>query len=177
MMTNSKILKAVLSVAMTAGLSATAFSQGDSSADASGFSDVQASTGVMIRVPINAQGQELSSAAELRVYKDSDTSAPADLFSAFAAATAVNSSQVASAGDTSTSYGDNGWDDYRGGSYYNNYGSNRYGGWQSNNYYYNYQPTYNYYGNCYSYSRPYYHDYYSHGGGYYGYRYYYYSRW
>lgn len=136
---------------------------------------VQNSTGAMIRVPIDASGRELTSAAEIRVVnaKDSDTSA-AGLPTLWNKG--VDTSKIPQL-DSSTDSGDSsthwGWNRYN---YY--YGYNY--GW-SNNYYYNYYtPTYYYGGYNYNYYTPYYYNYYTpyYYGGYNcaGYRYYYYGR-
>ena len=132
---------------------------------------VQNSTGVMMRVPVDASGRELTSATELRVVnaKDSDTSA-ANLSNLWG--TALDVSKVpqkdssTDSGDSSTHWGWNRWN---------------YGGWNNSYYYYNnYQPTYYYSGYNYSYGNPYYYNYYqpSYYNGYncWGYRYYYYGR-
>lgn len=133
---------------------------------------VQSSTGVMMRVPVDESGRELTSAAELRVVsaKDSDTSS-ANLANLWGSALDVSKvpqkDSSTDSGDSSTSWGWNRW----------NHG----GGWNSNYYYYNnYRPTYYYRGYTYNYGNPYYYNYYqpNYYNGYntWGYRYYYYGR-
>jgi hypothetical protein len=157
-------------------LTAPAFAQGDSSADAAGFAQaVAGSDAVIIRVPLDAQGRELSSAAELRVSSGADMSTSSDLQAAFDAGVDASSQpQLDIDADSSTSWSNScnyGWNRY-------SYGS----GWNSSyNYYSSYTPTYYYgyntsYYNSYSYSYSSYRDYYRPSGNYYGYRYYYYDR-
>lgn len=133
---------------------------------------VQNSTGVMMRVPVDESGRELTSAAELRVVnaKDSDTSA-ANLANLWGSALDVSKvpqkDSSTDSGDSSTHWGWNRW-------YYG-------GGWNSNYYYYNYyRPTYYYGGYNYTYGNPYYYNYYQpyyyNGYNCWGYRYYYYGR-
>jgi hypothetical protein len=144
-----------------------AFASGDSSADAaSGFRDVKESTGVVLRVPINERGEELASAAEMRVHKG-EASTSADLKTVFEAATIIPAVAVNRDSSTSADSSTHGWG-------WNNWYGN---GWQSSNYYYSYTPSYNYYGSYYSYNQPYSYNYYSNysDSNYYGYRYYYYN--
>ncbi len=159
--------------AMLAVAALPSFADGDSSAiGSSEMADVVASSaGVVLRVPIDAEGRELQSAAELRVVKNSDSSTQASELSDLwesgvdaAAATQVDSST--DSGDSSTRRGWNRW--------------HRNNGWNHNYYntwyrpvYYNYGYTYNYrYVNNYNYYRPSYYN----GHNVWGYRYYYYCR-
>ena len=168
----TQILKsAVLGLGLIAA--APAFADGDSSADAApGFRDASTSAGVIIRVPIDEQGRELTDAAEMRVHGGADLdNQSVDLKAAFETATVIPSDAVAH--DTSTSHnggGGNNSCNYGWNSWYGN------SGWQPSYYYSTYTPTYNYYGNSYSYNQPSYYNYYTNydSCNYYGYRYYYY---
>jgi hypothetical protein len=168
-----KLFSLVFSVIAVA-VSAVSFADTDSSAiDSRAMTaKIEHSTGVVLRVPINAAGQELGEAAEMRVVKsaDSSTSSSQDLVSLFNAG--VDASKVpqldssTTSGDTSTCWGWRRW----------NYGY----GWNNRYYYTNYQPTYYYYGNTYNYSYRSYYNYYSpyyyNNYNCWGYRYYYYYR-
>lgn len=148
---------------------------GDSSADASaGFhTSVEASQAVMIRVPVNANGEEDTTAAAIRVYTGPQvTGTPSDFATAWNSAVDGTSQPVVNtAGDSSTSM-------FNGG-YYGWYNPYRYNGWYSN-YYSNYYPQYYYSGSYYNYGYPYYSNYsnnWYYGNGYnYYYRYYWYPR-
>ncbi len=170
----TKIIKSAL-LGLSLAAAVPAFADGDSSADAApGFRDVSESTGVVIRVPINERGEELATAAEMRIHKGA-SSTSADLKSVFDAATAIpaDAVNVDSSTSSDSSTHNNGWNNWYGSSY----GSNN--GWQSSYYYNFYTPSYNYYGTYYSYNRPYYNNYYTNynHSDYYGYRYYYYYHW
>lgn len=147
----------------------------DSNADAT-FGSVSGSSGALVRVPVNANGDEDTNAAELRVFKGAAGAAvaPASLPTVWDDAVSMAPVTVApanSSSDSSTNWW--GW---------NNWGGR---GWRSPYYYYyNYTPAFNYYGNYYSYygysypyySYPSYYNVYYPFNGYYGYRYYYYPR-
>jgi hypothetical protein len=146
---------------------------GDSSADAgANFHDVVAtSQAAMIRVPVNAAGDEDTSSAEIRVYAGPAVNGqPADFRAAWDRAADGNTQPVVNGGDSSTNggYGYYGW--------YNPYRSY---GWYGN-YYTSYYPSYYYSGYYYNYGSPYYYDYsnsWYYGNGYnYYYRYYWYPR-
>jgi hypothetical protein len=171
-----KALVKLAGLALVATLAAPAFAQGDSSADAdAGFhNQVAASTAVILRVPINAKGEELSDKAEMRLYNGAPVSTSGDFATAFETSTSLAGQPVLTTGadgDSSTSYG-YGWSGY----------GNGYGGWCSQYYYSSYTPSYTYGSSSWGYSRPYYNDYYGYGynrPGCYGYndwRYYYYPR-
>lgn len=150
---------ALIAGALTFGASH-AWADDDSSAIAGeGFvHQVQQSTGAILRVQINQQGEELVSSAETRVVNSAPTST-ASLPAAFAAAPSTSDQPVVT-GDSSTSADSSTW-----GWYYGSY----YGSYYYPSYYYSYYPSYYYYGSYYPY---YYSSYYS----YYPYRYYYYGR-
>lgn len=148
--------------------------QGDSSSiDANKVTAaVQNSTGVMMRVPVDENGRELTAGTELRVTNASGVDAAAanlpNIWDSALDVTKVpqKDSSTADHGDSSTRWG---WNSYYVGV-----------GW-NNNYYYNwYTPTYYYGGYSYTYGNPYYYNvyrpYYYNGYNVYGYRYYYYGR-
>jgi hypothetical protein len=152
------VLGAALAFAMPA------YADGDSSSDsAGGFGQtLDAAEGVIVKVPINAQGEELTDAAEVVFHDGNDISTSGDFESAFAqGVNATNQANVSDA-DISRDSSTSGW-----------YGRNSCG-WQRN-YYYSYQPTYYYYGRYVTYSVYSYRNYYN-VGPYYGYRYYYHRR-
>lgn len=132
---------------------------------------VQDSTGVVMKVPINAAGEELQSGTELRVVNATDMSTSSENLPNLwnIGVDSSKTPQLDSStdnGDSSTWWGWNRWN--------TNYG------W-SNNYYSNwYQPTYYYYGSNYNYGYynyyNYYQPYYYNGYNYAGCRYYYYNR-
>lgn len=147
----------------------------DSNADAT-FHSVSDSTGVLLRVPIDAHGDEDTNAAELRVLTiEPGRAVTADsLPHEWANARTMDLNTAApgdSSVDSSTSWwGWNNWCGY---------------GWRSPyHYYYNYTPSFNYYGDHYryagyshpNYSYPSYYNSYRPHGNYYGYRYYHYPR-
>lgn len=155
----------VLALGLTVGFGSVAMADDDSSSDATGgfAHQVAESQGVIIQVPIDAQGDELTDEAVLRLHAGQDLSTSGDFSAAFdAGQSTVDQPQIDPSSDSSTSgYG---WNSYRG------------RGWQNSYYYYNsYRPTYYSYGNYWNYSTPYYRNYYN-VGNYYGYRYYYYGR-
>ena len=178
----SQFLKsAVLGLSLVAA--APAFASDDSSADAApGFRDASTSAGVLIRVPIDEQGRELTNAAEMRVHKGANLgNQSVDLKAVFDSATSIPAEAVArdsstsASGDSSTNHSgyndgynscNNGWSSWYGNS-----------GWQPSYYYSSYTPTYYYYSTTYSYSQPQYYNYYTNYNScdYYGYRYYYYQ--
>lgn len=167
-----------LSLAAALGLTLVAvpaFAGDDSSADAGdGFvSHVESSEGVMIKVPINERGEELTDRAEMRVTDASvGTSTSADFATAWNRGVDASSQpQIDPNADTST--------DHRGGgSARPDYGWSQWGqcGGYQYNYYYSYQPTYYYYQYTYRYNTPVYYNYYHVDPTCYGYRYYYYRR-
>lgn len=156
----------LLTVAALLSVGTVAVAQDDSSANAAGgYADaVVASEGVVLRVPVDANGFENKAAAELRVTGAVDSATSA--VEAFEAGTAVAKDALFDvSSDSSTGRGG-----YYGG--YNNYGC----GWNSyNNYGYNshygnynyYQPTYTYnYTNTWSYTYSQTYTYYSYGQNY-----------
>ncbi len=140
---------------------------GDSNADAAAnFTRVvQDAQAAIIKVPVNQQGDELTTAAELRVYAGSPVAeASTSIETAFNAATPTTGVPQVTSDDISRDSSTWGWFGY---------GNN---GWY-NNYYSSYRPYYYYGGSYYNYSNPYCYNDYSYSGSYYGYRYYYYPRW
>lgn len=167
-----KALSLVFS-ALLAMTSVVAVADDSSAIDSSTISAaVQNSTGLMIRVPVDAQGRELQAAAELRVVNAQDSSTEASNLPSLwsSGVDTTKAPQLDSSTDNSDSSTRRwGW-------------STWYGGWGWNtNYYYNwYTPTY-WYGNySWNYGNPYYYNYYSpyyyNGYNCWGYRYYYYGR-
>jgi hypothetical protein len=152
---------------------------GDSSADAQNryTNTVADSGGVVLRVPIDQQGRELASSAEMRVvgHLDDSTNLPEAFRTGTDAATAPTLNATDSSTDASRDSSTWGWYGYRG------------NGWYPNYYYNSYYPRYYSYGNYYNYGYPYYNNYYYNSyrpywnyyglGNYYGYRYYGYRRW
>jgi hypothetical protein len=145
---------------------------GDSSADAGeAFTQaVRGSKGVVIRVPINERGEELTDAADVRLYMGelSPTQAqPGEISTAYESALPINDAPEVTDEDISRDSSTWGW----------RLGWGRGCGWRSN-YYYSYRPSYYWGGSYYSYGNPCYNSYYggySYGGySYYGYRDYYY---
>lgn len=150
----------------------------DSNADASRAfaSTLEQSKAVIIRVPVDAQGQEDSTRAEMRVHvSDGSVASSTDVAGAFDKGIDAKTAPVlpSGAGDSSTSHRDSwGWDSWNGN-----------GGYSYNHdYYNNYQPTYH----CgshynYTYAQPvyYYYSYPQYISGYWEfhpYHYYYYGR-
>ena len=97
----------ILGMGLTlAAVTAPAFAGDDSSSDASGGfgAQVDQASGVIVRVPINAQGEELTEAAEVRLHSGEDMSTSGDFNAAFehgvdaASQTAVSSSDVSQIG-------------------------------------------------------------------------------
>lgn len=173
MVLNLKMVKRslVLGMGLTlAAMTAPAFAGDDSSSDAAGGFGAQLdqANGVIVRVPINAQGDELTDAAELRMHAGQDMSTSGDFEAAFAAGTDATSQPNVTAADVSRDSSTSGW--------YGDY--SRSCGWQ-HNYYYSYQPTYYYSGDYWRYQTNCYRDYrggFGDDNRYYGYRYYYYNR-
>lgn len=157
-----------LATILTTGLVGTAglaVADDDSSADApSGFdSVVAASKAVVIQVPVNEQGEELTSAASARLYSGVDDATADNLKAVYDASLDISGQRQLTASDISLDSSTSGW--YR---YNYNYG------WY-NGYYNNYQPYYYNYGSYNYYGYPtYYSNYYNPTGSYWGYRYYYY---
>jgi hypothetical protein len=134
---------------------------GDTSADVDGFaSTLNNAPGVVLRVPIDAEGRENSSSAELRV-AERTVASPEEVETAFARGLATTGQPQITGQDISTDSSTCGFFSYQ----YN-------WGWSPAYYYYNYTPTYYSGGYYYTYTTPYY--YYSNFD--YGYRYYYYPR-
>lgn len=158
------MLGSALGCCLTFAVPALADGPTDTSSDvAQGFlADVQATKAVVIRVPINEQGEENTSAAMMRMYQgDTDLSQGQEIVDAFTSGKSVDSQPTFS--DTPTDSSTWGWYGYRG------------YGWRSPYYYYGYRPYAYYGGYSYRYYTP---SYYSYYGSYYpysGYRYYYYS--
>lgn len=154
----------VMAMALVA---APAFAGDDSSSDAAGGfgASVDGADGVIVKVPINAQGEELVDAAEIALHDGSDVSTSGDFQSAFAQGVAATNAASVSDADISRDSSTSGW-----------YGRGGHrGGWERN-YYYNYQPTYYYRSVYISFTVYSYRDYYYPSSGYYGYRYYYHRR-
>lgn len=147
----------------------------DSNTDAV-FQAVATSAGALVRVPVNANGDEDTNAAELRVYEP-DAGSTAEVIAAslptvWEKSKSMELSTAAPAdmsSDSSTSWwGWNRWSGY---------------GWRQPYYYYNsYAPVFNYYGSYYNYygynynTYPTYWNSYIPYNNYYGCRYYYYPR-
>lgn len=165
----NRILRTVTGLALGLGaLSALpAMADDDSSSDvpAGYLHKVEAATAVIIKVPVNARGEELTSAAEMRLYSGANLQSGSNPIAAFEASESVASLPTVTADDINRDSSTWGWCGY------NNYG---YGGWY-NNYYYSYQPYYYNYGNYYNYSYGYAYNNYYNAYPYYGYRYYYYN--
>jgi hypothetical protein len=137
---------------------------------------VQASKGAMIRVPIDNQGRELLSEAQLRIVgEDLNKNEPSGLREVWNRGFDVSASHAldsSTSGDSSTRGLLWGWNAWRWANY----------GWYSPYYYSGYWPTYYYNGYTYGYGSPYYYHYYdpyNYGANSaWGYRYYYYpSAW
>ena len=178
-----KLTKSLLGPMFAASLVASlttsqTFADSDSSAmDSSTMTAVVENSGaVMIRVPVDADGHELSSAAEMRVTAAVDASTLAALPTAWNDGIDMTRAPILdSSTDSDSSTNHSGWNQW------NNYNS----GWGNTNYnrnscYNNYRPVYYNYGNQYSYSNPrYYNTYQPFNYGNYschGYSYYYYPR-
>lgn len=170
-----KISTMMKAVVLSLVLGTPAFANSDSSAvDANAMATVvKSSKGVMIRVPVNEQGQELAAGSEMRVVNDAATSSDT-------AKSVWDNGLDASKGprvDSSTSADSSthgwrrwGWNNWVG---YN-------WGWYAPYYYTTYYPTYYYGDYVYNYGVPTYYNYYAPGYYYsypaWGYRYYYYPR-
>jgi hypothetical protein len=167
-----RVCSIVLGLPVVAPFQASAADR-DSNADAAART-VSTSEGVILRVPIDARGNENTDAAELRSLGIGNSVGPDGLAKAWDSAIEMQPETIApadSSSDSSTAWwGWNRWNGY---------------GWRSPYYYYNsYTPRFNYYGNYYNYygysyptySYPYYWNSYAPYGNYYGYRYYYYPR-
>lgn len=151
------VIERLVILAAVLGLSQTAFGQRDSSSDANGgfVKKVKAAKGVMIRVPVNAEGQENAAKAELRLHvKGKEIKGQEDLVSAWNQSEKSADKNVVNKGETIDG-STHGWWGYR------------YRRWvRPYYYYYNYTPTYYYYGTTYTYSyrtywsTPYYRYYY-----------------
>ena len=170
-----KISKIFTSAVLFLMLGVPAFSASDSSAvDANAMAAaVKSSSGVMIRVPVDAQGRELAAASELRVVSDvataSDSAKLPEIWAKGVDAT--SNPQVDSSTNSDSSTNRWGWNTWRPYNY----------GWY-NSYYYNYYtPGYYYNGYTWNYGAPYYYNYYNpyvYNNVYpaWGWRYYYYPR-
>jgi hypothetical protein len=124
------------------GSLALADDNGDSSADTSFVSEVEASQGMMIMVPVNEAGEENTDAAQVRLDTSSEgVSSEADISTAWNEGLDVtDAAQVSDAdidSDSSTGF---------------RHRQNR--GWQPAYHYRSYQPSYRYYGHSYVYVRP-----------------------
>lgn len=172
-----KLIKTLSSSLFAVVLSASAFADSDSSTvDSSTMAaHVQASKGVMIRVPVDQQGRELAAASEIRVVGDAATQSTganlADIWNRGVDATKVPQVDSSTSSDSSTSAWRWGWNPWRP---YN-------WGWYNPYYYNNYYPMYYNYGYTYNYGYPVYYNYYNpyvYNGVYpvWGWRYYYYPR-
>lgn len=139
---------------------------GDSSADARGGFTRQAeqSNGVIIRVPINEKNEELTSAAEMRVYSGEAPTSVDTMVAAFQGSTPLTEAPTVTQQDINRDSSTWGWNRWS------------YRGWGTPYYYYYYRPFYYSGFSYYRYTTPYYYNWYS-GYPYYGYRYYYYNRW
>ena len=132
---------------------------------------VKSSKGAMIRVPVDNEGRELLSAAELRVVNDSvtknDTSKLPQAWDRGLDVTNAPVRDSSTSSDSSTRGHFWGWNPWRW----------NYVGWYNPYYYTGYWPSYYYNGYTYSYGAPYYYNYYYPSyfdSPYWGYRYYYY---
>jgi hypothetical protein len=168
------------SILLTTGLmlSPVAFADGDSSSDVQhGFiTTLQASEGLIIKVPINEAGEELVSEAETRITTEA-VGSESDYATAFDSGTAVNLDEAVTEFDVAADSATYGW--YYGRSHYRDYSHYRTPGYWSSSYYRSYYPSYYSYGSYYPYYRPTFRTYYgSYGHHYrhYGHRYYHYGR-
>lgn len=126
---------------------------------------VKESSAVVLRVPINAKGEENTSAAEIRLINGSPSMSEQALVGAFDSAESMADVPVVDSEET-VDVSTCGWNSYYG-----------YGGWQPSYYYSSYQPTYYSYGSYYNYSYSQSYSYYGYNSyGYAGYRYYQYNR-
>ena len=165
-----RTIKAIIAVAIASCLAQPAFADDqirDSSSAANSFhATVKSAKGVVLRVPVNAQGQENTSAVVMRLY-DGETRATAN---------DAKIEQIWNAGKSIGNVPEVSEQAIQDGA---TWGWNRYNyntGWNYGYNYYNYRPYGYYYGNYYNYSynnyTPYY---YTNYYGNYGYRYYYYG--
>jgi hypothetical protein len=154
-----RFMPAAIGAALLVGAPTLALAGDDSSADVSGgFAALVAeSQGVLIKVPVNADGAENTDAAEMRLNVSTSVSDSTNLAAVFDTAVDVSAQPQVSDADLDR-------DSSTGWRHWNNYG------WRYN-YYYSYRPAYYYYGNYYNYNYGY--NYYY---NYYGYNYYYYRR-
>jgi hypothetical protein len=145
----------------------------DSSADGHAMTEtVKSSRAAMIRVPVDAAGRELISAAEMRLVRENvrprGYAALALIWERGADVTNAPVADSSTDGDSSTWGYYWGWNAWR--------WANR--GWYNPYYYARVWPTYYYYNYSYSYGSPYYYNFYYpfYYGNYaaWGYRYYYY---
>lgn len=154
------IASGVLAAGLALGFASAGFADDDSSSDVSGgfAQSVEESEAVIIRVPVNAQGAEVTDDAEMVLHHGADLGTSGDLTAAFTAGQSVaEQPEVDLDSDSSTSHrGYYGWNRWRYNGCYNNY-------------YRGYSPVYYYGSNYWNYSYSYYRNYF-------GYRYYYYRR-
>lgn len=167
-----------LLLATTMVIAPGAFADGDSSSDAgAAFQAVSGSEGMIVMVPVNANGDELVAEAETRLVTQFNDQA--DFATSFAAATPVNTDVAVSDFDISGDSATSGW--YYGGSSYRTHQQCRSSYQYYPSYYRTYTPTYYHQGTRYQYYRPVQRTYVgrhhqNHRGSYYGYRYYHYQR-
>jgi hypothetical protein len=126
----------------------------DSSSDArDGFlGTLQSSEGLLIRVPVNASGEELVSAAETRVYSGDAITSTSDYAAAFESAAEDSAVGVVTATDLQADSSTSGW--YYGDSHYRSYSHYSMPGRWSQGYYRSYTPSYYSYGGYYPYYQP-----------------------
>ena len=163
----------VLSAVAPVSFSGSALAQQDTSSNVvNGFNQVSKGKGLMIRVPVNAQGQEDGRLAEVRVPFDSAVSGNDvnQLAKAFDSSTSVAPAMFNITDDSSISIHTFGYGRYWNYNYYN--------AWQQPYYFYNYNWGYSYNNFSYGYRTPFcntiYSPYVYNNFNYYGYRYYYY---
>jgi hypothetical protein len=154
-MLQMKITKVLISLVFASSVASTAVvAAGDSSAmDSSAIAAiVEKSSGVVIRVPVNAEGRELIVGAEMRVVEGVNAPTAGSLVSAWSTgADMTKAPQMDSSTDSDSSTSLFGWNHW----YNNNWGWNH--GYY-NSYYSSYQPVYNNYGYSYSYGSPVYYN-------------------
>lgn len=163
----STLASVVLGMGLLASVPAVADDDSSSDAPAGYLQKVEGATAVIIKVPVNARGEEMTSAAEMRLYTGAALQTGTNPSAAFEASESVDHLKTASEDDINRDSSTWGWCSYR--NYGYGYGYNNYG------YYNNYQPYYYNYGNYYNYGSPYSYNNYYNAYPYYGYRYYYYN--
>jgi len=119
-----------LALTVVFALGAPAYADDDSSANAAAFGNqVKDSHGLILRVPIDERGNELTDAAEIRLDTGTAAATETTIGAAFDRGLPAGSQPEITAADVSADSSTNGWYSWR------NHG------WH-NNYYYNYRPYY-----------------------------------